>query len=94
MNPIELTIFDRVYKLGCDPQEADGLRAAAKYLDQKLREARAAMPRIENDRLAVMVALQICQELLKANKSLQELQACQRLVQQMISDTKEAIDLA
>lgn len=92
MNQIELQIFDRSYKLACEPKDAEALRAAAKYLDGKLRSARSAMPRLESDRLAVMVALEICQELLQVNKALQDQQACQRLVRQMIQDVQDAID--
>ncbi|MEC7119759.1 MAG: cell division protein ZapA [Pseudomonadota bacterium] len=92
MNNVELKIFDRSYTLACEAQQADALKAAARYIDSKLREARSAMPRVESERLAVLVALDICQELLMANKALQEHAACQRLIHQMIDDVESCID--
>lgn len=92
MNNVELKIFDRSYTLACDTQQTDALKAAARYIDSKMREARSAMPRVESERLAVLVALDICQELLNANKALQEKAACQRLIKQMIEDVESCVE--
>jgi cell division protein ZapA len=89
---VELNILDRLYKLACNPEQVEALKAAARHVDQKLRESRSAMPRIETERLAVMVALQLCQELMSANTTLQGQKACERLIGQMISDVETAID--
>ena len=92
MNNVELKIFDRSYTLACDAKQADSLKAASRYIDSKMREARAAMPRVESERLAVLVALDICQELLSANKALQDQVACQRLIKQMIEDAENCVE--
>ncbi len=92
MNNVELKIFDRNYTLACDTKQADSLKAAARYIDSKMREARSAMPRVESERLAVLVALDICQDLLSANKVLQEQVACQRLIKQMIEDAESCVE--
>ena len=89
---VELTILDRTYKLACETAQADGLKAAARHVDSKLREARSAMPRIETERLAVMVALQLCQDLMAANTTLQAQKSCERLIAQMINDVETAIE--
>lgn len=89
---VELNILDRSYKLACEDNQADGLKAAARHVDSKMREFKSAMPRIETERLAVMVALQLCQELMAANITLQGQKACQRLINQMINDVETAIE--
>lgn len=89
---VELTILDRSYKLACADNQADALKAAARHVDSKMREFRTAMPRVETERLAVMVALQLCQELMTANTTLQSQKACQRLISQMINDVETAIE--
>lgn len=92
MNNVELKIFDRSYTLACETAQAESLKAAARYIDSKMREARSAMPRVESERLAVLVALDICQDLLGANKVLQERAACQRLIKQMIEDVESCVE--
>ena len=92
MNNVELKIFDRSYTLACETAQVESLKAAARYIDSKMREARSAMPRVESERLAVLVALDICQDLLGANKVLQERAACQRLIKQMIEDVESCVE--
>ncbi|MFZ3192021.1 MAG: cell division protein ZapA [Moraxellaceae bacterium] len=92
MNNVELKIFDRSYTLACDAKQTDALKAAARYIDNKMREARSAMPRVESERLAVLVALDICQDLLTANKALQEQVACQRLIKQMVDEVQSCVE--
>ena len=41
--------------------------------------------------VAVMVALELCQELMQANRAVQSQAACQRLVQDMIAQVKQAV---
>lgn len=89
--PIELLILDRSYKLVCPSDEVEDLSASARHLDGKLREARKQMPRVEADRLAVLVALELCQDLMKANRSMQSQAACQRLIHSMIQEAQHAV---
>lgn len=91
---IDLQILDRTYKLACEPNEEQQLRNAANYLSQKLKEARQAMPRVETERLAVLVALNLAQEILNLNKSLQDQTNYQRILKQLIVDTEKALDTA
>lgn len=89
---VDIQILGRTYGMECDEAEASGLKAAASHVDAKLQELRKAMPRLENDRLAVLVALNLCQELLTANKALQEVSASQRLVMQMIDEAEALVE--
>lgn len=89
---LELKILDRSYKLACEPHEEEQLNNAANLLNQKLVEARSSMPRIESERLAVLVALNLVQEILTLNKSLQEQTNCQRLIKQLIAQAEQALE--
>ena len=88
---IEVRILERNYKLACEPSEREQLQKAVSLLEQKLQETRRTMPRLESERLAVLVALSLAQEVLNLNKGLQEQTQCQRLIKQMINDAERAI---
>lgn len=89
---LELKILDRNYKLGCEPHEKEQLQHAANMLNNKLQTARADMPRIENERLLALVALNLMQDILNLNKSLQEQTTYQRLVKQLIIEAEQALE--
>ena len=89
---VDLQILDRTYKLACEPDEEQQLRHAASFLTQKLREARSAMPRIETERLAVLVALNMAQEILNLNKTLQEHNSHQRVLKQLVQELEKAVE--
>lgn len=89
---VDLQILDRTYKLACEPDEEQQLRHAASFLTQKLREARSSMPRIETERLAVLVALNMAQEILNLNKTLQEHNSHQRVLKQLVQELEKAVE--
>ena len=88
---LEVRILDRQYKLACEDSQKEQLQKSVGLLEQKLKELRSAMPRLESERLTVMVALSLAQEIMTLNKALQEQTHCQRLLKQMISDTEKAL---
>jgi cell division protein ZapA len=88
---VEVKILDRTYKLACEPSEQEQLQKAVSLLEQKMQETRRSMPRLEAERLAVMVALSLAQEVLSLNKGLQEQTHCQRLIKQMINDAEKTL---
>src|SRR5271165_3822902 len=61
---IILTILGREYRVACRAEEKDELLACAHYVDQKMSAIRDRGKVLGVDRLAVMAALQIAQELL------------------------------
>jgi len=61
----EVLIFDKSYKLECPAHEEPKLHAAAQALESKYREARHAMPRLEPERVAGMVAFNLSLEYAK-----------------------------
>jgi cell division protein ZapA len=60
---LTVTILDREYRVACEPSERADLIACARYVDQKMEAIRSAGKVMGADRVAVMAALQIAQEL-------------------------------
>jgi cell division protein ZapA len=69
MEGLELTILGRSYRVACRPEERADLIACARYLDQKMETIRAGGKILGADRIAVMAALQITQELMSAKNN-------------------------
>jgi len=63
---LTLTIFDRDYRIACSPEERADLVACARYVDAKMNDIRDAGKVMGTDRVAVMAALHIAQELFSA----------------------------
>lgn len=63
---LTLTIFGRDYRVACSPEERADLVACARYVDAKMSDIRDTGKVMGADRVAVMAALQIAQELFSA----------------------------
>jgi cell division protein ZapA len=61
-----VSIFGREYRVACAPEERDALLACARYVDEKMSGIRAGGRTLGADRVAVLAALQIAQELFAA----------------------------
>ena len=61
--PVNVRLLDREYTVGCTPEQRDGLLAAAKLLDNKMREIRGSNRMAGVDRIAVLAALHLAHEL-------------------------------
>lgn len=66
--PVKVVILDREFHVACAPEERDGLLAAARHLDERMREMREASRTLGVDRIAILAALNLCHELLEARK--------------------------
>lgn len=79
--PTAVHILDREYLVACAPEERDGLLAAARYLDGKMREMRNAARGAGLDRVAVLAALTVSHELLalRDRESVESRQLTERL---------------
>lgn len=60
---VSVRLLDREYTVGVGPGERDGLLAAAKLLDAKMREVRGGNRMAAVDRVAVLAALNLAHEL-------------------------------
>jgi len=67
--PISVAILDRDYQFACEPEERKALREAAIFLDDRMRSIKGAGRLMALERIAVMTALNLSDELLKLQKT-------------------------
>jgi cell division protein ZapA len=67
-NSLDVTIMGRAYKFACEESEREDLLAAAGFLDQKMNEIKSAGKVASAERIAVMAALNIANEMLMTSK--------------------------
>lgn len=67
--PISVDILDQEYQFACNTDEREALREAAMFLDERMRAIRAAGRLMAVERIAVMTALNLADELLKLQKN-------------------------
>lgn len=65
-DPVTVRILDRDYLIACEPDEREGLVAAAHLLDERMRDIRGGNRMAAIDRIAVMAALNLAHELLQS----------------------------
>jgi len=66
--PISVEILDREYQFACEAGERAALKAAAVFLDERMRDIKNAGRLMALERIAVMTALNLSDELLKLQK--------------------------
>jgi cell division protein ZapA len=67
--PISVAILDHEYQFACQPEERDALKEAAVFLDGRMRSIKGAGRLMALERIAVMTALNLSDELLKLQKN-------------------------
>lgn len=65
---VTVRILDKEYQVACKADEKEALLIAAAELDQRMRLVRNSAALIGADRIAVMVALNLCHELQQARR--------------------------
>jgi len=63
--PISVDILGREYQFACEAGEREALKAAAVFLDERMRSIKDAGRLMALERIAVMTALNLSDELLK-----------------------------
>jgi cell division protein ZapA len=63
--PINISILDKDYKVACPAGEQSALLESAKFLDGKMREMRDSGTIMGSERIAVITALNMANDLLK-----------------------------
>jgi len=66
---VTVRILDREYQVVCSPDERKGLMEAALYLDAQMREVRESGKLSSVEKIAVMCALNLSDELLKLRQA-------------------------
>jgi len=72
--PITVSILDRDYQFACQPDERKALQEAALFLDERMRSIKGAGRLMSLERIAMMTALNLSDELLKLQKNEQHRQ--------------------
>lgn len=67
--PISVAILDREYQFACEPEERKALKEAAIFLDERMRSIKGAGRLMALERIAVMTALNLSDELLRLQKN-------------------------
>lgn len=68
-SPITVTIMGRDFQMVCPPNERQALLDAAQMVDDKMRAVRDGGKIVGMDRIAVLVALNLANELMSASGS-------------------------
>ncbi|WP_336170405.1 cell division protein ZapA [Acinetobacter sp. 161(2023)] len=88
---VELRLIEQTFRLATTLDKKDELERAAELLNEKFNEMRRSAPRVEHNKLVIMVALQLTQEVLSLNKSLQEYTHCERLLQTILDNIEQIV---
>lgn len=90
-NPVGIKILDKEYMVSCPEDEKEALVASARYLDQRMKEARDGGKVLGTERMAVMTALNIVHDLLIQQKEKEDIE---RDVGARVKSLEEKIDVA
>ena len=72
---VSVKILDKEYQVSCQNDEVDALTASARHLDQQMRQIRETGKVFGLDRIAVMAALNLSNELLQTKQVLNSIQS-------------------
>ena len=89
-NSLVIHLLDKEYRVACPAGEQDNLLAAARYLDEQMREVRDANV-IGLERIAIMTALNMSHELLRARQSAAQDSEGEARVQALLGRLEEEI---
>lgn len=90
-NPVGIRILDKEYMVTCPDEEKEALVASARYLDQRMKEARDGGKVLGTERMAVMTALNVVHDLLIQQKEKEDID---RDVGERVRNLEEKIDVA
>ena len=88
---VELRLIEQTFRLNTTEDKREELERAAELLNQKFQDMRRSAPRVEHNKLVIMVALQMAQEVFSLNKSLQEYEQCEHLLQTILEDVAQVV---
>ena len=82
-NTTEITLLDRKYLIACPPHEQEDLFRAAHFLNQRMTDIRLGGKIFSMERLAILAALNITNEMLQRNDSGQHQSQISRLTEKL-----------
>lgn len=88
---VELRLIEQTFRLNTTLDQKDELERAAQLLNEKFNEMRRSAPRVEHNKLVIMVALQLMQDVLNMNKSLQQYAHAERLLETILNEVEQTV---
>lgn len=89
---VSVKILDKEYQVSCRQDEVDALTASARYLDQQMRSIRESGKVFGLDRIAVMAALNLSNELLQKRTAVDDVtREADVMVKQLTERITEAL---
>jgi cell division protein ZapA len=89
---VSVKILDKEYQVSCKQDEVDALTTSARYLDQQMRRIRESGKVFGLDRIAVMTALNLSNELLQKRDAVDGVQhQAEVMVRQLTDRITEAL---
>lgn len=88
---VQIKILDKDYGVACSAEEESELRDSAKLLDERMREIRRSGKIVGTERIAVMAALNMAHDLVKAQA---ELKQNEKVTEKHLSRINEKIEQA
>ena len=89
---VRVSILDKDYQVSCLPEEVAALQKSAAFLDEKMREMKDNSNVIGLDRLAVMAALNLTNDLLAQSEKATQLGSRQTEIESQIQSQQVDID--
>jgi cell division protein ZapA len=83
---VSVKILDKEYQVSCQQDEVDALTASARYLDQQMRQIRESGKVFGLDRIAVMAALNLANELLQKRGAVDDVQREANVMVKQLTD--------
>ena len=91
MQTTNIHILDKEYQVSCPPDEREALQQSARILDERMRSIRATGGVIGLERIAVMAALNLTYDLMKANVSAEDIMASDEGLQRLDNKLTQAL---
>lgn len=88
---ISISILDKDYQVSCLPEEVTALKRSADYLDARFREMKENSSLVSFDRLAVMAALNIANDLLIQTEKAEKLDAQESALKELAGKVDSAL---
>jgi cell division protein ZapA len=87
--PVELRVLGHSFRLATTEAQQADLERAAQLLNEKYDEFRLKAPRMEPSKLIIMIALELMQDVLSLNKSVQEYEHCEILLDSLLQELEQ-----
>lgn len=96
-NTLSVQILGKDYRVGCPTGEEENLRSAARHLDKQMSDIKSGGKIIGTEKIAVMVALNLANDLLQLDKiqdqklarTSQKVEFLTKKVEQILLDMKD-----